>query len=68
MCRGKRLWEEVGYISGNRDSQLASRSILNDFKDDVLTTSAHSLLRNGTVRILNFGGDYVFRGLWDRSL
>ncbi len=44
------------YISGNRDSQLASISILNDFTDDVLTTSADSLLLNGTVRILNFRG------------
>ncbi len=53
MCaEGKRLWEEVGYvgyISGNRDSQLASISILNDFTDDVLTTSADSLLKNGAV-------------------
>ncbi len=71
MCRRKRSWEEVGYagyISGNRDSQLASISTWNDFTDDVLTTSVDSLLQNGTVWILNFWGDYVFRGLWDRSL
>ncbi len=58
MCRRKRWWEEVGYvgyISGDRDSQLASISILKDFTDDVLTTLADSLLQNGTVRIKNFG-------------
>ncbi len=58
MGRGKRLWEEMGYagyISGNRDSQLASISILKDFTDDVLTTLTDSFLQNGTVWIQNFG-------------
>ncbi len=44
----------MGCTSGS--SQLASRSIMNDFTDDVLTTSTDSLLQNGTVRILNFWG------------
>ncbi len=41
MCRGHGFWDEVGYIdtSGNRDSQLASRSVLKDFTDDALTIS-----------------------------
>ncbi len=35
VCRGIGLWEEVGYMgaSGNRDSQLASRSVLENFTD-----------------------------------
>ncbi len=35
---------EVGYMStsGNRDSQLASRSALKDFTDDALSISAGS--------------------------
>ncbi len=35
-------------ISGNKDSQLASIRILNDFTDEVLPISAGSLSRNGT--------------------
>ncbi len=47
----ERLWEEVGYMgtSGNRDNQLASGSVLNDFTGDALTISADSLLQNGTI-------------------
>ncbi len=39
MCRGDEVWELVGHMgtSENRDSQLASRSVLNDFTDDALT-------------------------------
>ncbi len=42
MGRGNSLWEKVGYMgtSGNRDSQLAAKSVLTDFTDDALTISA----------------------------
>ncbi len=52
--RGNELWEEVGHMdtSGNRACQLASRGILKDFTDDVLTISAGSLFQNGTPRML----------------
>ncbi len=44
----------MGYkgASGNRDTQLASRSVLNDFTGEALTISASSLFQNGTARIL----------------
>ncbi len=50
MCRGNGLWEELGYMctSGNRDCQLASRSVSNGFTEDALTISAGSLFQNGT--------------------
>ncbi len=53
VCRGNGLWE-VGYIvsSGTRDSLLVSRSVLNDFADDALTTTDVSLFQNGTARML----------------
>ncbi len=34
--------------SGKRDCQWASRSVLEDFTEDVLTISAGSLFQNGT--------------------
>ncbi len=39
------LGQEVGFMgtSGNRDSQLASRNVLNDFTDDALVISARCL-------------------------
>ncbi len=41
MCRENGLGEEVGYMctSENRDSQLASRSVLKDLTDDTVTIS-----------------------------
>ncbi len=55
VCRGNGLWEGVGYMgtSGNRDSQLASRSVLKDFTDDALTISAGSLIQDGTARTMH---------------
>ncbi len=49
--------EEVGYMgtSGNRDGQLASKSILKDFTDDTLTISAGSLFQNGAAQIVTAG-------------
>ncbi len=46
MCRGNGLGEEGGYMgtSGNRDSQLASRNVLNDFTVNALTIAAVSYL------------------------
>ncbi len=43
--RGNGLGGEVGYMgtSGNRDCQLASRSVLKDFTDDAWTTSTGCL-------------------------
>ncbi len=38
--------------SENWDSQLASRSVLNDFADDTLAISTGSLFENRTVRML----------------
>ncbi len=38
--------------SGNQDSQLASRSVLNGFADNALTMSAGSLFQNGTAGML----------------
>ncbi len=38
--------------SRNMDSQLASRSALNDFTDDGLTSPVGSLFQNGTARML----------------
>ncbi len=38
--------------SVNRDSHLASRSVLNDFTDDALTISAGSLFQNVAARTL----------------
>ncbi len=45
VCRGNGLGQEVGFMgtSGNRDSQLASRNVLNDFNDDALVISARCL-------------------------
>ncbi len=44
VCRGNGMCAEFGYMgtSGNRDSQLASRSALKDFTDDALSISAGS--------------------------
>ncbi len=55
MCRGDGLWEEVGYMgtSGNMDSHLASGSVLNDFTDDALATSAGSLFQSGAALMVN---------------
>ncbi len=54
MYRRTGLGEEVRFmgVSGNRDSQLASRNVLNDFTDDALTASAGSIFQNGTARML----------------
>ncbi len=54
MCRGNGLWQEVDYMDtlGNRDCQLASRSVMQDFTEDALTTLAGSLVQNGTARML----------------
>ncbi len=38
--------------SGNRDCQLASRSVLNDFTDEALTISAGSSFQNWTARMV----------------
>ncbi len=48
------MWEEVGYIctSRNRDSQLASRSVLHNFTDDVLTIAVNLLFQSGTAWML----------------
>ncbi len=45
---GGGFWEVVGYMGSslNRDSQLATRSVLKDFTDDALINSAHSPFRN----------------------
>ncbi len=52
--------------SGNRDSQLASRSVLKDFTDDAVTIPAGSLFQNGTAlavaRIGGGGYDISFGG------
>ncbi len=47
VCRGDGLWEEVGYMgtSGNRDCQLASRSVLKDLTDDAFTFVDGSLFQ-----------------------
>ncbi len=44
VSRGNRLWKEVGNInsSGNRNDQLASRTVLKDFHDHALTISTGS--------------------------
>ncbi len=39
--------------SVNRDCQLESRSVLNDFTDEALTTSAGSSFPNGTAGMVN---------------
>ncbi len=53
-CRGNGLYEEMGVTgtSENMDRHLASRSVLKDFIDDVLTISAGSLFQIGTARTL----------------
>ncbi len=38
--------------SGNSDYQWTSGSVLKDFIEDALTTSAGSLFRNGTARMV----------------
>ncbi len=38
--------------SGNSDCQCISRSVLKDFIKNALTTSAGSLFRNGTARLV----------------
>ncbi len=38
--------------SGNRDCQWASRSVLMDFTEDALTTSAGNLFQNVTARMV----------------
>ncbi len=52
----QREWVEGGggYMgaTGNRDSQLVSRNVLNDFTDDTLAISAGSIFQNGTPRML----------------
>ncbi len=54
MYRGNGLWEDVGFMgtSGNRGCQLAARSVLENFTDDVLVISADSLFQNGAARML----------------
>ncbi len=44
----------MGYncTSGNGNSQLASRSALNDSTEDVLTITVDSLFQNGAARML----------------
>ncbi len=44
-------WSWVMCASGNRDCQLASRSVLKDFTEDALTISAGNLFQNGTARM-----------------
>ncbi len=47
------MWK-VGYMgtSGNRGSQLASKSALNDFKNGALAKSTGRLFQIGTARML----------------
>ncbi len=55
MCAGVNGFREesLGYMGalGNRDCELASRSVLKDFTDDPLTISASILFQNGTAQI-----------------
>ncbi len=51
------MWEEVDYIGilGYRDYQFASRSVLKDFTDDVLTISVGSLYKNAESVLVTAG-------------
>ncbi len=53
--------------SGNSDCQWTSRSVLKDFIEDALTTSAGSLFRNGTARMVkaNWRGRVQHRCWWN---
>ncbi len=59
VCRGNGLWEEVGYMgtSGNRDSQLASRNVLNDFTVNALAIAAVSYSDHVSPKCYLSGGD-----------
>ncbi len=45
VCRANGLWEQAGCMDtlGNRDCQLVSRRVLEDFTDDALNILAGSL-------------------------
>ncbi len=62
VCRRNELWKEVGYMGtlGNRDCQLASRSVLEDFTDDALTISAGSLFQNGIALMATVAATSLF--------
>ncbi len=49
---------------GNRDCQLASRSVLKDFTDEALTISACSLFQNGAARMLKAYWRRQVQHLW----
>ncbi len=51
-AKGMGCWGGVSYLGtlGNRDCQLAPRSVLKDFFEDAFTTSADTIFLNGTTR------------------